>query len=264
MLFSCHNKTAPEIFFREVIVMNYSLKNQVLANSLFIAVFSALFIVYCAVTSSLLSDTDEAQSASVDAERRKVILLDPGHGGEDGGAVGVSGVLEKDLNLMISTTLYDLFRFSGYDVRATRDEDVMLYDRNADYKGKKKILDLAARLEIANSTMPDLFVGIHMNSFPQEKYSGLTVYYSPNKPQSLDAAEALRSDVIRCLQPDNKRELKAAGSNIYILNRIEYPAILIECGFLSNSAECNMLSDAEYRQRLSFVIFSSLSAFLEE
>ncbi len=264
MLFSCHNISSRKIFYREVIILNYSLKKQVFANSLFIAIFSALFIVYCTVTSSLLVDTNEAKSASVDAERKKIILLDPGHGGEDGGAVGISGVLEKDLNLMISQTLYDLFRFSGYDVRATRDEDVMLYDRNADYKGKKKILDLAARLEIANNTAPDLFVGIHMNSFPQEKYSGLTVYYSPNKSQSHDAAEALRGDVIRHLQPDNNRELKAAGSNIYILDRIEYPAILIECGFLSNREECEILSDADYRQRLSFVIFSSLSAFLEE
>ncbi len=244
--------------------MNYSLKKQIFANSLFIAIFSAVFIVYCAVTSSLLVNTDEAESASADAEKKKVILLDPGHGGEDGGAVGVNGVLEKDLNLMISQTLYDLFRFSGYDVRATRDEDVMLYDRNADYKGRKKILDLAARLDIANSTMPDLFVGIHMNSFPQEKYSGLTVYYSPNKSASRDAADALRNEVTRYLQPENNRELKAAGSNIYILNRIEYPAILIECGFLSNREECEMLSDNEYRQRLSFVIFSALSSFLEE
>lgn len=244
--------------------MNYSLKRQIVANSLFIALFSAVFILYCAVTSSLLINTDEAKSASADAERKKVILLDPGHGGEDGGAVGINGVLEKDLNLMISQTLYDLFRFSGYDVRATRDEDIMLYDRNADYKGRKKILDLAARLDIANDTMPDLFVGIHMNSFPQEKYSGLTVYYSPNKSVSHDAADALRGDVIRYLQPENDRELKAAGSNIYILNRIEYPAILIECGFLSNSEECEMLCTEEYRRRLSFVIFSSLSSFLEE
>ena len=139
----------------------------------------------------------------------------------------------------------------------------MLYDKNSNYAGKKKILDLAARLAISENALPDLFVGIHMNSFPQEKYSGLTVYYSDAKEESRLAASALREDVIALLQSENHRELKS-GSNIYLLERASFPAILIECGFLSNREECEMLSTESYRQKLSWVIFSSISSFLEE
>lgn len=238
-------------------------RKMLVKNAAFIVVFAFVFIFYCSVASRLTNDYSDTQSASAEVESKKIIVIDPGHGGEDGGAVGVNGVLEKDLNLMISESLCELFRFAGYDVIPTRTEDVMLYDKNSDYQGKKKVLDLAARLEIAKSADPELFVGIHMNAFPEQKYSGLTVYYSENSPLGKTAAEKLRSEVISCLQPLNNREMKS-GNNIYLLKRAEHPAILIECGFLSNPEECALLCTEEYRRKLSLVIFSSLSSFLEE
>ncbi len=246
--------------------MNYSLKKQIYANTAFVAVFSLVFLFYCLIASSLFQKANQkSQTASAEGNGgKKVIVVDPGHGGEDGGTVGVNGVYEKDLNLAMSDTLCTMLRFSGYEVIPTRTEDILLYDRNADYKGRKKVLDLAARLEITQNAMPDLFVGVHMNAFPQEKYSGLTVYYSKNHPSGYDAALAVQSSVKSTLQPDNSREIKAAGSNIYLLNRATCPAILIECGFLSNHAECEKLSTAGYRQKLSFAIYSSLASFLEE
>ena len=238
-------------------------KKLLLNNFTFITVFALLFICYCTIASQLTVDTYTSRSTSADVEEKKVIVIDPGHGGEDGGAIGTNGVLEKELNLLISDDLCELFRFSGYEVIPTRTEDIMLYDRNVDFNGRKKVLDLAARLETANSAMPDLFVGIHMNAFPQEKYSGLTVYYSDHTPVSRQVAETLRKDVISLLQPQNNREIKS-GKNIYLLDRASYPAILVECGFLSNPEECELLSTEEYRQKLTFVIFSSLTSFLEE
>lgn len=232
-------------------------------NFSFIAVFALLFICYCTITSKLTVETNLSRSTSVAVEPKRIIVVDPGHGGEDGGAVGINGVLEKELNLLISDDLCELFCFAGYEVIPTRTEDIMLYDRNVNYNGRKKVLDLAARLEIANSAIPDLFVGIHMNAFPQQKYSGLTVYYSDHTPISCQTAEALRHDVISLLQPQNNRETKS-GKNIYLLDRATYPAILVECGFLSNPEECELLSTEEYRQKLTFVIFSSLTSFLEE
>ncbi len=244
--------------------MNYSIKKQIMANSVFVAVFAVIFIAYCIIMSSVFVNTGESRSTSVGVEQKKVLVIDPGHGGEDSGTIGINGILEKDLNLMISDTLCDIFRFSGYEVVPTRTEDILLYDRNVNFNGRKKVLDLAARLNITKDVMPDLFVGIHMNAFPQEKYSGLTVYYSPNDATGRTAASILRDNVIEHMQPDNNRELKAAGSNIYLLDRMECPGILIECGFLSNREECEKLSTEEYRHILSFVIFSSLSSFLEE
>lgn len=236
-------------------------KKTLINNFIFLAAFALVFAVGCLTGSEMIADMQESKSASVDLEPKKVIVIDPGHGGEDGGAIGVGGVLEKDLNLALSSTISEILRFSGFEVIETRTEDVMLYDKNVDYKGKKKILDLAARLETANSTMPDLFLGIHMNSFPDSRYSGLTVYYSENTPESFEIAEFLRQDVVSLLQPDNNRVLKPGG-NIYLLKRTACPAILVECGFVSNPEECALLSTEDYRQRLSFVIYSSLSSNL--
>ncbi len=239
-------------------------KKQLLANAAFLTLFSLLFLSYCLISSSIFGKAISAQSNEIFVCERKKIVIDPGHGGEDCGAIGINGILEKDINLMISDNLCDLMRFAGYEVIPTRTEDILLYDKNADHRGKKKIMDLAARRRIAEENDPDIFAGIHMNAFPQSKYSGLTVYYSKNDPSSIRAAEGVRNNIIEHIQPNNTREMKAAGSNIYLLDRLDCPAILIECGFLSNETECALLSTSEYRQQLSFVIFSSLSTFLEE
>ena len=114
--------------------------------------------------------------------KNKRIVIDAGHGGEDGGAVGINGCIEKDLNLDIALILRDLLESSGVKVIMTRTEDVMLYDENI--PGKKKSKDLKKRVEIAHSEPQALTVSNHMNSYPAEKYSGAQVYYSPNHPDS--------------------------------------------------------------------------------
>ena len=246
--------------------MDRHIKAQIFSNLIFILCFALIFSVYCQITSSLLkSFTDRGGNAQVSAEASEhLIVLDAGHGGEDGGAVGVGGILEKELNLHTSIALGEYLRFAGFEVVQTRTEDVLLYDRNVDFKGKKKVLDLAARLKIAEEVLPDLFISIHMNSFPEGRYSGLTVYYSPNDPRSYDAAELIRSGVIRQLQADNNRELKRAGSNIYLLNRLDCPSVLVECGFLSNESECQKLSQPTYRHKLSLIIYGAVSSFFQE
>ncbi len=241
-------------------------KRLLLSNLSLIFLFCLLFSVYGQVAFFIF---DNAESGRENAEAssdisEKLILLDAGHGGEDGGTVGVNGVYEKTLNLEMSAALEVYLRFAGFEVVQTRTEDVLLYDKTADFKGRKKMLDLAERLRIAEELLPDLFISIHMNAFPDGKYSGLTVYYSPNDEQSRVAAEEMRTSVINLLQPGNNRELKRAGSNIYLLNRLDTPSVLVECGFLSNDAECELLCTKEYRNKLSFVLFSSVSSFFAE
>lgn len=244
--------------------MKESVRKQLRSNAMFTLAFAVVFFAYCAVTSALFGEAISAQSNDIVEVDRKTIVVDPGHGGEDCGAIGINGALEKDINLDISENLCELLRFAGYEVIPTRTEDVLLYDRNVDYEGRKKVLDLAARRKIAEQAAPDIFVGIHMNSFPQAKYSGLTVYYSKNNQLSFRAAETMRRDVVAQLQPSNERQLKAAGSNIFLLDRLSCPAVLIECGFLSNENECELLCTETYRQKLSYVLYSSLATFLEE
>jgi len=193
-----------------------------------------------------------------------VIIIDAGHGGEDGGAVGEDGTTEKDINLDVAFRLRDLLASYGIDVIMTRTEDILLYDRSADYMGRKKVLDLRARMKISEENPGAIFVSIHMNSFPLTQYHGLQVWCSPDSPDALALASSVQSAVREYLQHDNDRHVKTAGSNIYLLHDNPNTAILIECGFLSNPEECRRLSDEKYRKELSFVIFSAIIEHLND
>ena len=211
---------------------------------------------------SQASPTDTKDARPVVAESLPyTVVLDAGHGGEDGGAVGhLDGeeIYEKHLNLAVAKIVRDLLVADGISVVMTREQDVLLYDRNVDYEGRKKVLDLAARLAVGQSTENALFVSIHMNAFPQTQYKGLQVYYSPNHALSLTLAETMQSKVVATLQPDNHRQIKRAGSEIHLLEQLECPAVLVECGFLSNADDCAALCDEAYQQQLAFLLFCAI------
>ena len=190
------------------------------------------------------------------------VVIDAGHGGEDGGAVGVSGVLEKDLNLEISKELHCLFSLTDIPVVMTRTCDEMLYKDGQE--NNKKTYDLRNRVEKTNSVSSPLFISIHQNKFPVEKYKGLQVYYSGNNQQSKNVAQLIQKKTSTFLQTDNKREIKKAGRSIYILHRLDCPAVLVECGFLSNKDEEALLNTELYKRKIAFVIFSSVMDFMNE
>ena len=207
---------------------------------------------------------DEQQSVpEAPSGKPRVVIIDAGHGGEDGGAVGVTGLVEKELNLDLAKRLCALLEAEGVQVIMTRTEDVLLYDRGADFQGRKKALDLAARQAIGDANPEAVFVSLHANTFPQEIYHGLQVWYSPNNPKSALLAEAIRGEVVATLQPDNHRQCKQAGSNIFLLYKLQIPAVLVECGFLSNPAECGALEDAAYRDQLAHALYAGIVAYYE-
>ena len=194
------------------------------------------------------------------------VVIDAGHGGEDGGASSAAGLAEKEVNLAVALALRDLCEAAGIPVVMTRTEDKLLYDRNVDFHGRKKVLDLAARRIIAEETAAthggnSLFVSIHMNAFPQTQYSGMQVWYGTGDPRSAEIAGAIQT-ASSALMPDNTRKIKAAGSNIYLLDRIQTPAVLVECGFLSNPAEAERLSREEYRYALAAAIFGAVTPYV--
>lgn len=188
-------------------------------------------------------------------------VIDAGHGGEDAGAIAYDGTLEKDLNLEIATLLCGLLELNGNNVKMTRDSDTLLYDYYndlEDYTGQKKVYDLKNRLRIAEEYENSIYVGIHMNKFSVAKYKGLQVYYSSNNENSFDFASKIRDNTRLYLQKDNKREIKKADSSIYVLHKAKMPAVLVECGFLSNDEELTNLKDNDYRAKLAITIFSSI------
>lgn len=220
--------------------------------------FSMIFIIIgysvCAVWERIGKSTATYVEPSVYGSGVTVVL-DPGHGGRDGGAVGVSSTYEKELNLEISLLLRDMLTASGINVVMTRTDDTMLSSGGG---GTLKSQDLRARREIAQSIENAVFVSIHMNSFPIEKYNGLEVYYSVNNESSKTIAENLRSSVIKELNTGGNRQIKPAGENIYLLNELTCPAVLVECGFLSNPDDASRLNCPEYRQSLALVMAVSL------
>ena len=184
----------------------------------------------------------------------KTVILDAGHGGEDGGASSADGILEKDLNLALALTMRDILVASGVNVILTRETDTLLYDRNVDFQGRKKILDMQARIQITNAASNPVFVSLHMNTYPNPSCQGVQVWYSANNEASETLAKTIHSTTQELLQHENDRPVKRSGSSIYLLHHLECPAVLVECGFLSSPEEAALLNDAEYRQQLALTL----------
>ena len=190
------------------------------------------------------------------------VIIDAGHGGEDGGASSAAGLVEKDVNLDIAKKLAELLRASGVSVVMTRDDDRLLYDRNVDFHGRKKKLDMAARLNLMHKHENAIFISIHMNSYTSPQYSGLQVWYSQNHADSEALAGIIQANNKALLQTENDRKIKGATSAIFLLNEAKCPAVLVECGFLSNKDEAAKFEDEEHRQRVALLLCSSILDFL--
>jgi N-acetylmuramoyl-L-alanine amidase len=243
-------------------------QNPVWIYLLFILLFlscTAALLSLCRALGNGASPTSNLQTPDT-APRPTVYVIDAGHGGEDGGAVGhINGtdVLEKDINLAIAQALASLLRESGASVVLTRETDTLLYDRNVDYQGRKKALDMAARLAIvekAKQTGDVIFISIHQNTFTSPAYRGLQVYHSANTPASALLAQVIQDTARQQLAPDNDRKIKPGG-DIYLLKQLSCPAVLVECGFLSHPEECAALTSEEYQNRVAYAVFCALRAY---
>lgn len=185
----------------------------------------------------------------------KVIIIDPGHGGEDGGAQSSSGIIEKGINLSIGRNLNDLFNFFGYKTIMTRDEDCLIYDSSCNTIRQKKVSDLRNRLSIIESCADGVFLSIHQNHYEGSSSVGTQVFYSPNNPQSEKLAQSIQKTIVFDIQPENKRMIKKSGSEIFLLKHSQLPSVMVECGFLSNEDEAQKLNNDVYQQIMAFEIF---------
>lgn len=195
---------------------------------------------------------------------KKVILIDAGHGGYDGGAEGKTGIKEKDINLSISLKLRDRLKAEGFEVVMTREKDEALLDAsNAKYSTKKS-QDLANRCKIKKEVNPDLFISIHQNHFPQGQYYGSQVWYSSYK-ESSTLAHLIQENLKIDLDKGNRRVEKPARDDYKILRKYDtMPSVLVECGFLSNYNEEVKLKDKEYQDLIAKSLTKSIKAYLEE
>ncbi|MFI3206606.1 MAG: N-acetylmuramoyl-L-alanine amidase [Clostridia bacterium] len=223
--------------------------------------FGVICCVLIALTVfNLIMSFEKVATASASIVYKKTILIDVGHGGEDGGAIGVGGINEKDLNLPIALFLAEKLMANGYEVIITREEDVDLGDDSLDSVSERKKSDMQNRLEIINSSNADIAISIHQNYFEQSQYSGFQTFYASDSSEEL--AKIIQETVVEELQPDNNRLEKYVDSK-YLLNNSQIPMVILECGFISNEEEAMLLQSEEYQIKLVDSIYSAIEKYFE-
>ena len=208
--------------------------------------FGALVLFFC----SIFGAAHAVSTAAAKAETRPTIVLDAGHGGE-----------EKALNLAIALHVQEELQHAGYPVVMVRDTDTAVGDTTLTTIAERKRSDIQSRAQLVNETENCILVSIHQNFFEQSQYSGAQMFYSPNNTRSAALAEAIRQSVVEQLQPENTRESKQAESGIYLLNHVDVPAVIVECGFISNPEEAELLCDSAYQQKLAAAIADGVLSF---
>ncbi len=199
----------------------------------------------------------KAEPANVSTLHMPLVIIDAGHGGMDGGAVS-GDVVEKDINLSVALKLRDLTRASGFQVIMIREEDISVHNEDATSIRKKKETDLKNRLKIMNSHPNAIYLSIHQNAFTQSQYHGTQVLYAPDVEKSQVLGDAIQKSVKMLLQHENEREIRKCTEDVYIIFNAQIPAVLIECGFLTNPEERSKLVDEEYQSQMAFAILNGV------
>ena len=200
-------------------------------------------------------------SEEAGAGERWCIVLDAGHGGEDGGATSCTGVLESGINLEITLRLRDLLHLLGRQTRMIRVSDISVYTKGGTIS-QKKMSDLKERVRIVNTTPNAVLLSIHQNNFSDGRYSGAQVFYADTQG-SEHLAKELQSTLISSLNKGSNRKCKQCDG-VYLMEHISCPGILVECGFLSNPEEEARLRSSDYQRKLCCVIAAAVSSFLSD
>lgn len=181
----------------------------------------------------------------------RIVIIDAGHGGGDPGAIGISGELEKDINLNIALKLQQFIEQNGGTTIMTRVDDSML--------GSSKREDMKVRKKLREENSGNIFISIHLNSFPKENCSGAQTFYS-NTEESKILAEKVQKNMVKYLDENNARIAKKL-TDVYLLKKVNIPSIIVECGFLSNSSEEKLLAKEEYQSKVAFAIYSGICEY---
>ena len=193
---------------------------------------------------------------------RSVIVIDAGHGGEDGGAIAADGTAESGINLAIARDLDALLRFLGCETRMTRTEDAAIYSDGARTLREKKASDLKNRVALVNETPSAVLLSIHQNSLPSSRrVHGAQAFYARTEGSEA-LAESVQSALNAAVNQGNEKSQKAIDKSVYLMKNINCPAVLVECGFLSNTEETERLRQADYQRRLAVTVAAGFLAGL--
>ena len=188
------------------------------------------------------------------------VIVDAGHGLPDGGAVGISCSVEQKINLDIALKLKEVLEGKGIRVIMTRESENGLWDEDSQSIRQKKVSDMNNRLNIMKESESDLFVSIHMNSYPNKKTSGLRVFYAPNHKEIKPLAESIQVRM-RDVTGAKTTVVKSADKTLFLMKNPPVPAILVECGFLSNPSDEKKLQDSDYQARLAWAMADAIENY---
>ncbi len=215
-----------------------------------IALFLATIIC---VSSILLCEIKTASINTIIQSDLPVIIIDAGHGGEDGGAVGFDGTYEKDINLQISLKINEVLSILGYKTHLIRNTDTAIHTTGNSIR-ERKISDIRNRVATMSQYEKCVYLSVHQNKYENSAIWGAQTFYSANFNESQEIAQFIQNAILSQLQPENKRKIKKSNEDIYILKNATKPAVMVECGFISNQNELNQLKDNVYQSEMAFSI----------
>ncbi len=193
-----------------------------------------------------------------------IVLANASHGGFDGGAVASDGTVEKNINLSIAKMLGELLTVNGYNVVYTRTEDTGTDDYDNTAIKNRKISDLNNRLKLTELYDNSIFVSIHLNKFTSSNASGAQVFYSPSFEEAKGLAQSIQESIASTVQPQNNRVIKKGTKDTFLLYKARVPSVIVECGFLSNNAELQLLKTEAYQKQMAFSVFCGINKYINE
>lgn len=209
------------------------------------------------VSSLLINKISVSSSNTIINENLPIIIIDAGHGGEDGGAIGIDGTCEKDINLQISLKINDILSLFGYKTHLIRTVDTSVHTTGNTVR-ERKVSDIHNRADTMNLYENCIYLSIHQNKFGDSRIWGTQTFYSANSDESREIAQFIQTAVSAQLQPDNKRKIKKSGTSIFVLYNATKPAVMVECGFVSNQEELNQLKDNTYQNNMALSVVSGI------
>ncbi|MBQ9298051.1 MAG: N-acetylmuramoyl-L-alanine amidase CwlD [Clostridia bacterium] len=221
-----------------------------------------IFIIMLAVIVPIVNKEETMQVVALPVSN-KVIVLDAGHGYPDNGAESSNGTSENILNLLITLKVQKLLEEAGATVILTRSDENGIYDLDKNTLRDKKVSDIKNRVKIGNNSSADIFVSIHLNKIPQQQYSGWQTFFRKNDEDSQKLAKLIQNNLNLSIQKENKREEHVITGK-YIIEHIEIPTVIVECGFLSNPAEEKLLQTSEYQDKIAWGIYTGIMDYFEK
>lgn len=219
----------------------------------------ALCVVCLGTGSIVAKGAKDSKSEAKSKQEKATVVLDAGHGGKDPGKIGVNGSIESEINLKIVNKLKVYLEENGVNVTLTRKDENGLYDEG---DSNKKKSDMNKRCEIVNEISPDVLISVHQNSYSSEGVKGAQVFYFKNSNDGEMIAEIIQKHLVEEVDTSNGRQHKE-NNNYYILKNVSCPAVIVECGFLSNYSEAELLASDQYQQKLAEAIGNGVLEYLE-